>query len=388
MSAHDDDSAVGVLERSTADGGGGRPRDEIAASWRRSSLAGLGRDHFKVPYEPRGEGDSRFTRIAGQVLDQLSQDLSQTPVSLILADHEARVLARVVGETALEGELDRLRLSPGYRWSEQRVGTNAIGTALEDRAPARVAGEEHFAEMLAGFACAAAPVTDPRSGQALGAIGLTTRLEDASALMLPYARRVSRTIEDRLIDDASGADRTLLEHFIRARRRARGPVLALNEHEMVTNAAAARLVQEADHPLLWEWAEHASAAGESLGGRLSLTNGVSIVPRFEPVFSGPDLVGALVRLDSPARRDPAKGRHRRARGQRPAFGWESLTANELGVAELIAGGLTNKEAAVRLFVSPHTIDYHLRSIFQKLGITSRVELARLVTERREVRHSD
>ena len=48
------------------------------------------------------------------------------------------------------------------------------------------------------------------------------------------------------------------------------------------------------------------------------------------------------------------------------------------MAGIIAEGLTNREAAARVYLSPHTIDYHLRQIFRKLAITSRVELTRLV----------
>jgi DNA-binding CsgD family transcriptional regulator len=63
---------------------------------------------------------------------------------------------------------------------------------------------------------------------------------------------------------------------------------------------------------------------------------------------------------------------------RPAFGWASLTESERFLAELIADGLTNKQAAARLILSRHTIDAHLRHIFRKLEINSRVELARVV----------
>jgi DNA-binding CsgD family transcriptional regulator len=54
-----------------------------------------------------------------------------------------------------------------------------------------------------------------------------------------------------------------------------------------------------------------------------------------------------------------------------------LTPQELQVAHVVAEGLSNRDAAARLFVSPRTIDFHLRNVFTKLGITSRVELARL-----------
>jgi DNA-binding CsgD family transcriptional regulator len=58
-------------------------------------------------------------------------------------------------------------------------------------------------------------------------------------------------------------------------------------------------------------------------------------------------------------------------------GWAAMTTSELTVARLVADGLTNREVADRLFVSPHTVNSHLRHIFGKLGINSRVELARL-----------
>ena len=61
-------------------------------------------------------------------------------------------------------------------------------------------------------------------------------------------------------------------------------------------------------------------------------------------------------------------------------GWAALTASELAVARLVAEGLTNREVAERLFVSPHTVNSHLRHVFSKLGINSRVELARLARD--------
>ncbi|MFF5204416.1 LuxR C-terminal-related transcriptional regulator [Streptosporangium sp. NPDC000396] len=56
-----------------------------------------------------------------------------------------------------------------------------------------------------------------------------------------------------------------------------------------------------------------------------------------------------------------------------------LTAQQLQIARFIAEGATNREVAARLFVSPRTVDYHVRNIFAKLGIASRAELIRSVT---------
>ncbi len=74
--------------------------------------------------------------------------------------------------------------------------------------------------------------------------------------------------------------------------------------------------------------------------------------------------------------EPAPCRRR----DRPRWGWVSLTETELRVARVVAEGLTNAKAAERMFLSRHTIDFHLRQIYCKLGISSRVELTRLVLE--------
>ncbi|RDI31711.1 helix-turn-helix transcriptional regulator [Lentzea flaviverrucosa] len=62
---------------------------------------------------------------------------------------------------------------------------------------------------------------------------------------------------------------------------------------------------------------------------------------------------------------------------RPDSGWESLTTAEGKVAALVAQGMTNQQVATGLFVSPHTVGFHLRQIYRKLGIRSRVDLARI-----------
>jgi DNA-binding CsgD family transcriptional regulator len=68
----------------------------------------------------------------------------------------------------------------------------------------------------------------------------------------------------------------------------------------------------------------------------------------------------------------ASGEHVTPRKRKPG---EALTAHETRIASLVSEGLSNPEIATRLFVSPRTVEYHLRKVFRKMGVASRVELA-------------
>ena len=100
-----------------------------------------------------------------------------------------------------------------------------------------------------------------------------------------------------------------------------------------------------------------------------------------------DIAACLADAASSATSPSGQGCHTRRRApthrrgaKDPRFGWDSLTPAEHRVAEAVGAGLTNAQAARRLFVSPHTVDYHLRQIFLKLAISSRVQLAAFLTQ--------
>ncbi len=125
-------------------------------------------------------------------------------------------------------------------------------------------------------------------------------------------------------------------------------------------------------------------------------------PRLESIRALADLGAALRRANQrAAAREPlqraadlalrggARALHERARtelaatGARPrrmalTSGPASLTPSERRIAELAAGGNSNREIAQMLFVTPKTVEYHLRNAYRKLDIESRRELARVL----------
>jgi transcriptional regulator of acetoin/glycerol metabolism len=366
------------LER--AGGDVGPLRDDILASWRRCVQAGLQPDHFEVPYDPDVDDHGRLSWAAGSIIDRVGDDLAGTPVGLLLTDQRGQVVARRAGEQGVVRLLDRIQLAPGFLYGEKLIGTNAIGTAIASGGPSVVLGHEHFADALVSVACTAMPVTDPATGRVIGVVDLTCPAAEAGPLMLPLVKRAVWELEQRLLQDASLDERVLQEHFLRVRRRARGPLALVNERTMLVNSPAAAILQSSDRARLWDWAARALHGDQQSSSELSLTSGRAVEINCEPVLDGARIVGALVRLEPASAQDrEASGRHRGL--STPRYGWSSLTETERTVADLVAEGRTNAEAAARLFLSPHTIDFHLRQVFRKLDIGSRVELTRLVLTR-------
>jgi DNA-binding NarL/FixJ family response regulator/tetratricopeptide (TPR) repeat protein len=139
--------------------------------------------------------------------------------------------------------------------------------------------------------------------------------------------------------------------------------------------SAAAAADEAATPLEAAWCR--LVAGQALAEAGSRAEAVSILRAAETEL---DARGA-VRLRDAARRELRKlGARAEKRG--PATGAdsgvESLTAREREIADLVCDRRTNREIAATLFLSDKTIESHLRNVFVKLGVSSRVDVARAV----------
>ncbi|MCU1675602.1 MAG: transcriptional regulator [Frankiales bacterium] len=368
-------STVRALLERAHDGGLNvdRMSDDILVSWRRSAGAGLDPETFDVPFDGDVDDGGRLAWASGAVLDRVAVDLKDVKIGLVLTDARGLVVARRAVDRPTRGLFDAIQLAPGFVYGEDQVGTNAIGTALKRRAPTLVEAEEHFANALTRMACAAATITDPATGRVLGVLDLSCAADDVNPLMLPLANRAVWEIEQRLLDDSSAGEPLVRQHFLKARRGTKAPLVAVTERTLLRNTAASNFIEPADHERLWDCVLHV-LHGATDRCSFALSNGDIVTLRCQPICDGPQIVGGLVQVQSTA---PPIAAIPDARGA-SRFGWQSLTDAELAVASHVSSGMTNREVAARLYLSPHTIDFHLRQLFRKLDVTSRVELTRVV----------
>ncbi|MCM2389764.1 helix-turn-helix transcriptional regulator [Streptomyces albipurpureus] len=212
-----------------------------------------------------------------------------------------------------------------------------------------------------------------RYGAALEALGPACRLDEMGfhawlltefveaavrtgdrEIALPALQRLLERTESTGTDWASGAalrSQALLTEGSEAEEYYREAITRLDRTQGAVHAARARLVYG-------EWLRR---EGRRLEARTMLR---AAHDRLSAMGAGAFAARAARELDS-------TGEHPRGRKTPPPVG---LTAQEFQIARLVATGATSKEVGTRLFLSPRTIDAHLRNIFRKLGITSRRQL--------------
>lgn len=236
-------------------------RDSILASWTRSRDWSVPADRFDLPYDPNPNRDTRLTYSAGDVMRDLADQLAGEPICVVLTDAQGVVLDRRSGDSALRAHLDGVKLDVGFSYSEQHVGTNGIGTALEGRGPAAVFGHEHYVEHLEDLACAGAPIRHPVTGKLVGIIDLTCWRADANRLMVAAATTAAKRIEEALFEHSGRRELALLHDYLVTCRRGQGAVLAISSDMLMTNNRARELLDPADQQAIVAQATEALSAG-------------------------------------------------------------------------------------------------------------------------------
>ncbi len=186
----------------------------ILQSWRRCrglGLAANARPAIEPIDAPRlramREQHERLWRLARAEVEMLAADAANTGSIAILTDADGWILD-AEGSTTFLDKAGRVALMPGACWSEARVGTNAIGTAIADGHAVEVRGGEHYASPHRILNCAASPIFDPY-GHMVGVLDISGDAAVAQVHALGLAQLAVANIEHRYFDDGI-ADADLL----------------------------------------------------------------------------------------------------------------------------------------------------------------------------------
>ena len=187
-----------------------RPREVIAESWNRLIGKGIDPEHHSPPdVDTSGLDTLRQSSGLLAILDDVSRGLESVIDDgeniLVIADARGRVLWRS-GSPRVLGHADRLGFVEGASWSENAVGTNAIGTALASRRAVQIFSAEHFLRSHHPWTCAGAPIKDPRTGHVIGIVDVSGPAPTVHPTTVALVDLVARLAESHLRE---AHDRTL-----------------------------------------------------------------------------------------------------------------------------------------------------------------------------------
>ena len=178
-------------------------RSVVRDSWSRSLQRGIDPDVVEQPALLSGHDLEEYraghpmSLIRPVVRKLLVEDADDSGLLVAITDGQGRLLW-VEGDHAARDRALSMSFVEGADWSEDRVGTNAPGTALAVDHSVQIFGAEHFNRTVHEWSCSAAPVHDPTSGRVLGAIDITGGHRVAAPEVLQLVRATVAAAEAEL----------------------------------------------------------------------------------------------------------------------------------------------------------------------------------------------
>jgi hypothetical protein len=217
-----------------------RPRALVSRSWTR--VLGLGLDPTRpnardpLPWsevERRRHG-SPLRLVVDEIRSALTTVADASHFIVVVTGADGVILWRE-GAAGVLRRADSLGFSEGATWTEDHVGTNAIGTALAEQAPVQLFSAEHFEQGQHPWYCTASPVHDPRTGELLGVVdvsGPALTLHPALIALVDTATRLAEARLWRHHEDSLQRLRRSAEHVIATTS---GPLLLVDDDGWVAH---------------------------------------------------------------------------------------------------------------------------------------------------------
>jgi transcriptional regulator of acetoin/glycerol metabolism len=222
---------------------------EIDRSWRRSITAGAIRTPGAFQFINEFDADSELYRAAHPVLDRLAATLQDMGTAIFLADRTGQIVARRAARSE-QARFDNACAAEGFDFSEESIGTNGLGTAIQEDSAVFIKGPEHFNQALEELACAGTGIRHPATGRLIGSLSLAAPVDAAEMMMLAMAREGARQIVENLSATMGRREVALGRSY--QRHRAKGPVIVLNSDTVMTNVTGLSFLNVEMHARLWD----------------------------------------------------------------------------------------------------------------------------------------
>lgn len=177
----------------------------IFASWERCQHAFTDNSLHLSSSEQRKQRQVRLAQhsnlisIAVPYMEDIHQFIEGVAIAVILTDHEGVVLSLEIDRSHVS-QLRQIGMSIGEQWTEETIGTNAIGLSLITAMPTQVVGAEHFLQIFHDYGASAAPIHDEH-GAIIGTIAIMTEAEDTGQAQLALVMATARAISNQLQSD-------------------------------------------------------------------------------------------------------------------------------------------------------------------------------------------
>lgn len=177
-------------------------RPEIAESWKRCKIYGVdpmngrGSNVSEVPVELKIQQNAELISVSRPIMEIVYNIVAGSGFAIILVDKDG-YLIDVIGDMDIMKRADELNFVKGKIWTEEAVGTNAIGTALYLDKPIQTIGAEHFGVNQHSWTCSAAPIHD-EEGNIIGCINMSGNYYNAHCHTLAIVTAAAQSIQKQL----------------------------------------------------------------------------------------------------------------------------------------------------------------------------------------------
>lgn len=214
-------------------------RPEILQSWKRSKEFGVNPFQKRVDknvniaeLDASRERNNKLLSFARKDISHFLQTIGDKETIITVSDNNG-LLIDAYGDNYIKKKAEKINFLPGALWSEEIAGTNAIGTAINNKQPIQILFSEHFSEGWKDWFCAAAPILHPLTNELLGVLDFSGKWKNINShtlgLVMSKANQLTKHIEGLFYVDGLQINpflRTLFNNYEHG-------VMLLNENKQV-----------------------------------------------------------------------------------------------------------------------------------------------------------